>query len=264
MQSNQKLRVLIVDDSISVRSVLRTLLNENGYNVVGEQGSGSKLLNSIKHLMPHIICLDYYLPGTDGLSLLKKIQDVYPHIAVVMITGSNDQKLEHAAADAGSAGFLHKPFTQEQIIKALQKVAYAQRLLLVAEKKRNPFAEKPSRATAVVADDSVTLRRLLSAILAHMGVEVVAEACDGKQAIELVCEHRPDIVCLDYEMPVMNGLEALKIIHKQTPTIKAVMVTSTASRDKFIQATQAGAKSYILKPYHPDKVTHAISKLLAS
>ena len=134
MQSNQKLRVLIVDDSISMRSVLRTLLNENGYNVVGEQGSGSKLLNTIAHLMPHIICLDYYLPGADGLSLLKKIQDAYPHIAVVMITGSNDQKLEQAAADAGSAGFLHKPFTQEQIIKVLQKVAYAQRLLMVAKK----------------------------------------------------------------------------------------------------------------------------------
>ena len=136
--------------------------------------------------------------------------------------------------------------------------------LWLLKKKRNPFADKPSRATAVVADDSVTLRRLLSAILAHMGVEVVAEACDGMQATELVRKHRPDIVCLDYEMPVMNGLEALKIIRKQTPAIKAVMVTSVASRDKFIQATQAGAKGYILKPYHPDKVTHAISELLTS
>ena len=262
-QSQNKLRVLIVDDSASIRSVLRMLLNSEGYEVVGELGGGAKLLPAITQLKPHIICLDYHLPDTDGLSLLNEIHAAYPHVAVVMITGSNSITLELAAAEAGAAGFIHKPFSQEQIIKVLQQVAHAQRLLTVAARKHNAYEGKPYRARAVVADDSQTLRRLLTAILTHIGIEVVGEACDGRQASELVSEHKPDIVCLDLEMPVMNGLEALKIIHSQNPETKVVMITSVASREVFNQAASAGAKGYILKPFHPDKVTQTISQILA-
>ncbi len=138
VQLQNKLRILIVDDSISIRSVLRALLNNDDYEVVGELGNGVKLLATIAKLNPHIICLDYNLPDTDGLSLLNKIQATYPHIAVVMITGSNNLELEHIAAEAGTAGFIYKPFSQEQIIKVLQKVAHAQRLLIIAARKNNP------------------------------------------------------------------------------------------------------------------------------
>lgn len=263
MQTQNKLRILIVDDSISIRTILRALLNNDEYEVVGDLSSGAKLLFNIAKLNPHIICLDYHLPDTDGLYLLKEIHKEYPHIAVVMITGNIDHTLEHTAAEAGTAGFIHKPFSQEQIITVLQKVAHTQRLLMVAARKINPFVERPYRAKAVIADDSQTLRRLLTAILTHMGVEVIAEAYDGKQAAELVSKHKPDIVCLDFEMPVMNGLEALKIIHRQNTPTKTVMITSTASREMLIRATKFGAKGYIIKPFHPDKVTQTISQILA-
>lgn len=263
-QLQNKLRILIVDDSISIRSVLRALLHNEEYEVVGELGSGTKLVSSIANLKPHIICLDYNLPDTDGLSLLHQIHTAYPHIAVIMITGSNNPELEHAAAEAGTAGFLYKPFSQAQITGVLQKVAHAQRLLMIAARKQNPFEDKPCHATAVIADDSQTLRRLLMAILTHMGVQVIGEAYHGKQAIELVSTHKPDIVCLDFEMPVMNGLEALQIIRDQNPLTKAVMITAIASREVFKRATSAGAQGYIIKPFHPDKVTQNISRILAS
>lgn len=263
-QLQNKLRILIVDDSISIRSVLRALLHNNDYDVVGELGSGAKLISTIASLKPHIICLDYNLPDANGLTLLKQIHSNYPQIAVIMITGSSDHELENIAAEAGTAGFIHKPFSQAQIIDVLQKVAHAQRLLMIAAKKHNPFEDRPFHATAVVADDSQTLRRLLMAILTHMGVQVVGEAHHGQQAVELVSAHKPDLVCLDFEMPVMNGLEALKIIRNQTPLTKAVMVTALASREIFNQATKAGAKGYIIKPFHPDKVTQNITYILAN
>lgn len=263
MLSHNKLRILIVDDSISIRSVLRALLHNDDYDVVGELGSGAKLLAAIASLNPHIICLDYNLPDADGLTLLAQIHSNYPQIAVIMITGSSNRDLEHTAAEAGTAGFIYKPFSQAQIIDVLQKVAHAQRLLMIAEKKRNPFKDKPFHATAVIADDSQTLRRLLMAILSHMGVHVVGEAHHGQQAVELVSAHNPDIVCLDYEMPVMNGLEALKIIRDQNPLTKAVMITAAANRETFNRAASSGAKGYIIKPFHPDKVTQNITRILA-
>ena len=262
-QSSNKLRVLIVDDSASIRSMLRMLLNSEGYEVAGELGSGEKLLPEIAQLKPHIICLDYNLPGSDGLSLLNSIHAAYPQVAVVMITGSSTPTLEYDAAEAGAAGFIRKPFSQEQIVNGLRQVAHAQQLLIVAAKKQNAFKGKPGRARAVIADDSLTIRQLLAAILAHMGVEVVGQACDGRQAVKLVAEHDPDIVCLDLEMPNMNGLEALKAIRSQKPEAKVIMITTVASRDTVARAASAGAKGYILKPFHPDKATEAISRILA-
>ena len=62
----------------------------------------------------------------------------------------------------------------------------------------------------------------------------------------------------------MSGLEALKIIHSQNPATKVLMITSIASRDVATQAVSAGAKGYILKPFHPDKVIQSISQILAN
>ena len=179
-----------------------------------------------------------------------------------MITGSGSHNLEYAAAEAGAAGFIRKPFSQDLVVRGLRLVAYAQKLLTVAARKRNPFEGKACRARAVIADDSKTIRQLLAAILAHAGIEVVGEACDGKQAVDLVSKYQPDIVCMDLEMPVMGGLEALKIIRNQNPATKVVMITSIASREATMQAVSAGAKGYILKPFHPDKVTQSISQIL--
>ena len=180
------IRILIVDDSASIRSMLHALLNNEGYEVVGELGSGAKLLSTIDQLKPHIVYLDYNLPDTDGLSLLNEIHSANPQIAVVMITGSSSHNLDYAAAEAGAAGFIRKPFSQDLVIKGLRQVAYAQKLLMIAARKHNSFDGNACRAKAVIADDSKTIRQLLAAILVHAGIEVVGEACDGRQAAELV------------------------------------------------------------------------------
>lgn len=122
MSLNQNsLRVLIVDDSLCMRSLLRALLKTAEYDVVGELCSGSKLLSTVGKLTPHVICLDYNLPDADGLVLLKEIHETYPNVAVVMITADENPGLEQRAVEAGSAGFIRKPFSQEQIIAAMKK-----------------------------------------------------------------------------------------------------------------------------------------------
>lgn len=264
MRSRNRIRVLIVDDCVATRITLRAMLNNDQYEVIGELSDGKKLDSTIAKLNPQIICLDHLLPDKDGLTLLSEIRAAYPHISVVMITGSDDIAVRHSAAMLGVAGFIGKPFSQKRVIEVLQADAHAEDMLMTAAKQANPFVDKPYHARAVIADDSLTMRRLLTNILARMGVEVIGEVYDGKQAVELISEHKPDIACLDFEMPVMNGLEALKIIHNQNTATKVVMITALASRELFNRATSAGAKGYIIKPFHPDKVTQSISGILAS
>jgi len=254
-------KICIVDDASALRAVLRAFFVNQGYEVVAELASGSSVLDAVGRLQPDIVCLDYNLPDANGIDLLKAIHAAHPTVAVVMITGDMAPDLESDAAEAGAAGFIRKPFTQDRMSLEMRQVVHAQAL-----HKRHAAGEsfvlKQARARAVVADDSVTMRMLLTSILHHAQVEVVGEAADGKLAVELVAQRQPDIVCLDMDMPVMNGLEALEQIHANSPQAKVLMITGRAGRDLVMQAAKFGARGYILKPFEPDKVTEAINKLL--
>lgn len=261
------LSVVIVDDAMAMRSVLRSILSSDGYRVLADLASGAHLLETIKRMQPHLVCLDFSLPDVDGLSLLKEIHAAHRDVAVVMITGSEDAQVEIGAAEAGAAGFIRKPFSQAQILGELRQVAHAQALLI---KSRQGGGENSQVITAgppvhaVIADDSDTMRQLLTAILTEAGVMVLGEASNGEEAVRLVEENRPELVFLDYAMPGMNGLDALKQIIATQPGIRAMMVTAAADRDLVRQCAQAGARGYILKPYRPDKVIAAVKQLIAT
>jgi len=262
MKKTTHAKIMIVDDSTSIRSVLRSLFINENFEVVGEYGNGRNLLNEVENLSPDIICLDYNLPDVTGLELLKSIHLEHPSVAVIMVTGDDSLQLEKDAAEAGASGFIHKPFTQKDIIDDLKQIVLAQRALAAAHQNKNEESDEPARATAVIADDSSAMRMLLAAILADANIKVLAEACDGNQAVELAIGHEPDFICLDIEMPEKSGLEALEEIKQLEPDAKVLMVTSSADRDCVIQATKMGAKGYIIKPYQPTRVIDAVTELM--
>lgn len=258
---DESARILIVDDASALRTVLSGFFKSEGYQVVGELGSGSGVLEAVNQHKPDVVCLDYNLPDANGIDLLKGIHAAHPTVAVVMITGDASPTLEAEAAEAGAAGFIRKPFTQDRMAREIRQVVHAQSL-----HKRHAaggeFAVNQARARAVVVDDSATMRLLLTSILNHARIEVAGEAPDGKQAVEVVVRIKPDIVCLDMDMPVMNGLEALEQIRAQVPAAKVLMITGHTGREAVMQAAKLGARGYILKPFEPDKVIEAIEKLL--
>jgi DNA-binding NarL/FixJ family response regulator len=256
-------KVLIVDDASAVRSLLNNVLTANGYEVVGQMASGTGLLNAIVKVSPDIVCLDYHLPGGDGMDLLRQIHAAHPQVSVVMITGDTDHGLEEAASDAGAEGFISKPFSVATLVQDLSQVVKAKRLLSSLRQSTESLTGLLPRATAVIADDSAMMRFLLTSILTAASIKVVGVACDGKQAVNLVNEHSPDILCLDWNMPVMNGLDALRFVRAGRPKTRVLMITGRADREAIVAANQLGAKGYILKPFHPDKVMAAVDKLMA-
>ena len=255
--------VIIVDDAQALRSILRAILTNDGYRILADLANGSHLLESIERLKPNIVCLDIDLPDSNGIDLLEQIQAAHPEVAVVMITGSNTASIRKQAAEAGAAGFISKPFSPERMLSELKQVVHAQQLLRKALNDNHVIAQE-NLIQAVIADDSVTMRELLKAILHQTGVMVLGEASNGEEAIRLVDEIHPQLVFLDYAMPVMNGLEALKQIHQKYPAIKIMMITAYADRDLVKQSAQAGARGYILKPYQPEKVIQAVNHLIAT
>ena len=257
------IKVLIVDDNAIIRSLLNNTLRNNGYSVVGQLASGSGLMDAIVKTRPDIVCLDYQLPDSNGLTLLREVRTSYPDVSVIMITGETDIALENAAADAGAAGFITKPFSLDALAQELQQVVQMRKAVNIIN--LTPSAAEAAtefRATAVIADDSATMRNLLSSILTNAKIDVVATAANGREALLMVAEHKPKLVFLDCDMPLMSGLDALRSITEQWPDIKVVMITGRSDRETILQANQLQAKGYVLKPFQPQKVVDVIDKLL--
>ena len=115
----------------------------------------------------------------------------------------------------------------------------------------------------LIVDDAAFMRMMIKEILTKNGYEVVGEASDGFQAIEKYKEVQPDLVTMDITMPEMDGITALKEIRKIDPNAKIIMCSAMGQQAMVIDAIQAGAKDFIVKPFQPERVLEAINKTLS-
>ncbi|MCX7144830.1 MAG: response regulator [Sulfuritalea sp.] len=269
------MKIVIVDDNESMRKVLRALCEGEGHEVIAEFGDGVGLLNYVAEQRPDVVCLDFELPGLNGLELLVQMDVAVNQVDVVMITASDDPELKGHAADLGAKGFIHKPFEQAQVIDELKEIAQTRAIAARAE--ATPEAVEPTPPppaesmlqvvtvvvprSAVIVDDSGSIRLLLKGILSELGIKVLGVASNGRDGIEMVKKTRPALVCLDIDMPGMTGLEALPEIRAASPQTKVVMITGNAGRSIVEASVAGGAKGYFLKPIRPGKVEEFMRKL---
>lgn len=115
----------------------------------------------------------------------------------------------------------------------------------------------------LVVDDAMFMRATLKKLLTEAGFEVAGEAENGQVAVERYQELKPDVVMMDITMPEMNGLEALKEIMKIDPGAKVVMCTALGQERTVMEAVEAGAKDYIIKPFKAEKVLAVVKKASA-
>lgn len=106
----------------------------------------------------------------------------------------------------------------------------------------------------IVADDHPLTRDALASLLGRNGFEVVGEAADGAEAIELAASTQPDLVLLDLSMPGMDGLTALPRLRAAAPDCEVVVLTASGTEDNLLAAIRAGAAGYLLKSEPPDRI----------
>ncbi|SES20109.1 response regulator transcription factor [Psychrobacillus sp. OK032] len=115
----------------------------------------------------------------------------------------------------------------------------------------------------LIADDHHVVRRgLMFFLKTQKDMDIVGEASNGKEAVELTATLKPDIVLMDLVMPEMDGIQATKRIKAKYPQIQILMLTSFSDRDHVIPALKAGAAGYQLKDIEPDDLAEAIRKLM--
>lgn len=116
--------------------------------------------------------------------------------------------------------------------------------------------------TVLVCDDAVFMRTMIGDILTQAGLEVIGEADSGAQAVEKYKALKPDLVTMDIIMPEMGGIEAVKEITSFDPQARVLMCSAMGQQALVVEAIQAGAKDFVVKPFQPSRVLEAVQRLL--
>ena len=115
-------RVLITDDAAFMRMSLKNMLERNGFEIVGEAENGAIAVEKYKLLKPDIVTLDITMPVLDGIGALKQIKEFDKSAKVMMISAMGQESIVREAVISGAMGFVIKPFNEETIVKAFNKL----------------------------------------------------------------------------------------------------------------------------------------------
>jgi two-component system, chemotaxis family, chemotaxis protein CheY len=115
----------------------------------------------------------------------------------------------------------------------------------------------------LIVDDAAFMRMRAAKLLTEAGYTVV-EAENGRIAVDMYARERPDCVLMDITMPEMDGLDALVEIRKIDPTARVAMLTAMGQQTIVMDAIKRGARDFVVKPFAPDRVLGAVSRLLAA
>jgi len=126
----------------------------------------------------------------------------------------------------------------------------------------DPIRRPSVSHTVLVCDDAIFMRTMISDILTQAGFEVVGEAESGSQAVEKYRSLKPDLVTMDIVMPDMGGIEAVREICKTDPEAKILMCSAMGQQALVVEAIQAGAKDFVVKPFQPSRVLEAVQRVL--
>ncbi|HNT35611.1 MAG TPA: response regulator [bacterium] len=115
---------------------------------------------------------------------------------------------------------------------------------------------------ALVVDDSAVMRKIMIAAIEKAGVTDVVQAGDGQEAVDAVSGNEFDVVLMDWNMPNMLGIDAVKAIRALGKKMPIIMVTTEAEKTRVIEALKSGATSYVIKPFKPESIVEKISEVL--
>jgi two-component system chemotaxis response regulator CheY len=116
--------------------------------------------------------------------------------------------------------------------------------------------------SVLVCDDAIFMRTMISDILSQAGFEIVGEAETGVQAVQQYRTLRPDLVTMDIVMPDMGGIDAVREICKEDPSARILMCSAMGQQALVVEAIQAGAKDFVVKPFQPSRVLEAVQRVL--
>jgi DNA-binding NarL/FixJ family response regulator len=119
----EAVRVVLVDDHDLLRRGIKTMLETEGIQVVGEGSDGTDALRLVEETLPDIVIVDVIMPNKDGIEATREIKDAYPHVGVVVLSGHDEKRFVFDALKAGASGYLLKTAELEEVVATVREVA---------------------------------------------------------------------------------------------------------------------------------------------
>lgn len=119
-------KILVVDDSYYMRTILKNMIIDAGYNVVDEAANGQDAISIASKEQPDLITLDLILPDNSGLDVLKKIKSNDPNIHIIVVSAVGQENIVQQAIENGAAAYIVKPFEEKKVIETIKEVLAVQ------------------------------------------------------------------------------------------------------------------------------------------
>jgi PAS domain S-box-containing protein len=267
-RSPLKKSVLVVDDSEDSRDVLIAMLHANGMTArgasSGEEALAETAIASEDGTPFDLILMDCRMPGIDGMEASRSIK-ADPKIsrvpAIVMISAFDRVEAMGGQLQSGLEAFLTKPVNESLLIDTITSIFAAKTNYPIANSQPVPRmfpAELAGRRVLLVEDNDVN-RELATELLNDLGVAVTI-AVNGREGIARIAADSFDLVLMDIQMPVMDGLTAAKLIRAEERFAKLpiLAMTAHAMTGDHEMSLLAGMNDHITKPIDPDRLQAAL------
>jgi two-component system, sensor histidine kinase and response regulator len=267
-------RVLVVDDNDTNRRVIGELLAGADYEVE-TVGSAIEALTVLERAAERgtpfqAVLTDHRMPGIDGIELARRIRALegIGETRLVLYSSIDDKSSRKELRALGFAGHLSKPMRRAELLATMERVLshaaleFTQRLRAIVT--RDVIVEDHQRRgrTVLLVEDNPTNRRVAELFLERAGCEVV-QAVDGAEALAALGRRRFDLVLMDVQMPVMDGLEATRRIRAGVAgggRIPVVGLTASALKEQVEACRAAGMDDVIAKPLERERLEAVLER----
>lgn len=116
------INILIVDDTAFMRKMLRDILENNGYNIVGEASTGQEAIKKYKETKPDLVTMDITMPDMDGIAAVEEIKKIDGSAKILMCSAMGQKTMVYDAIKAGAKDFIVKPFQADRVLMSIEKV----------------------------------------------------------------------------------------------------------------------------------------------
>jgi len=254
----EKIRVLLVDDEEDFLLSSAQALERRGFQV-DVAPNGVTALEKIDRVEYQVVVLDVKMPDIDGLEVFRILRQRHPSLPVVMLTGHSSLEDAFQTSRDGIADYLDKPIDMDELARRLRGIVQQQQAQ--AESGDRVEGEGAGETVRVmVVDDETDFLQSVKAVLERRRLSVTT-AESGEAALGLLAENLVDVIVLDVKMPGMSGLDVLRRVRRDYPSVQVILLSGHPSVDAAVEGVRLGASEYLQKPPDIEHLAGTIRKL---